>query len=317
MVKPVGGGLERQFGLLPPQCQCARIKLKLKTLRSLDLGLWDMILQETLHQNATVVCAYIYIYVETAPYIYIYISHHTYSFSLMYIFTYALFQGRHLLHFKSVAGLFGVMWLPKCQNKAMGPLELDLEVELFALGVWVAGSFYGKWCEHVWNSYSWRQTATLSSLFGSWEALQPRCFMFPALPKSTSTDAKLWKSGFCITIITNRCSKTELFSQELNAFGIQVVYDFRFSWGSFDIQSFRCGVVWFEWIESMFQLSQSLHVPFSSDPMQDLFEHPEEVQFHGQRHPGPTMPCKVILDSTCQTSAFAGSLCGNLDALFC
>lgn len=39
MVKPVGGGLERQFGLLPPQCQCARIKLKLKTLRSLDLGL--------------------------------------------------------------------------------------------------------------------------------------------------------------------------------------------------------------------------------------------------------------------------------------
>lgn len=235
----------------------------------------------------------------------------------MYIFTYALFQGRHLLHFKSVAGLFGVMWLPKCQNKAMGPLELDLEVELFALGVWVAGSFYGKWCEHVWNSYSWRQTATLSSLFGSWEALQPRCFMFPALPKSTSTDAKLWKSGFCITIITNRCSKTELFSQELNAFGIQVVYDFRFSWGSFDIQSFRCGVVWFEWIESMFQLSQSLHVPFSSDPMQDLFEHPEEVQFHGQRHPGPTMPCKVILDSTCQTSAFAGSLCGNLDALFC
>ena len=70
-------------------------------------------------------------------------------------------------------------------------------------------------------------------------------------------------------------------------------------------------------IESMFQLSQSLYVPFSSDPMQDLFEHPEEVQFHGQRHPGPTMPCKVILDSTCQTSAFAGSLCGNLDALFC
>ena len=54
------------------------------------------------------------------------------------------------------------------------------------------------------------------------------------------------KVGFCITIITNRCSKTELFSQESNAFGIQVVYDFRFSWGSFDIQSFWCGVVWFE-----------------------------------------------------------------------
>ena len=69
MVKPVGGGLEKQFGLLPPQCQCATIKSKLKTLRSLDLGLLDMILQETLHQNATVVCVYIYVY--TAPYIYI------------------------------------------------------------------------------------------------------------------------------------------------------------------------------------------------------------------------------------------------------
>ena len=73
MVKPVGGGLERQFGLLPSQRQCARIKSKLKTLRPLDLGLLDMILQETLHQNATVVCVYIHIYI--CIYIYICTQH--------------------------------------------------------------------------------------------------------------------------------------------------------------------------------------------------------------------------------------------------
>lgn len=48
-----------------------------------------MILQETLHQNATVVCAYIYIYVETAPYIYIY--HIIHIVSALCIFLHMLF----------------------------------------------------------------------------------------------------------------------------------------------------------------------------------------------------------------------------------
>ena len=86
MVKPVGGGLERQFGLLPSQRQCARIKSKLKTLRPLDLGLLDMILQETLHQNATVVCVYIHIYI----YVYIYM-HTAYIVLASCIFLYTLF----------------------------------------------------------------------------------------------------------------------------------------------------------------------------------------------------------------------------------
>lgn len=217
------------------------------------------------------------------------------------------------------------MWLPKSQNKAMGPLELDLEVELFALGVWVAGSFYGKWCEHVWNSYSCRQTATLSSLFGSWEALQPRWFMFPALPKSTSRDAKLWKSGFCTAIITNRCSKTELFSQESNAFGIQVVYHFRFSWGSFDIQSFRCGVVWFEWIQ--FDGTESLRACSNFHSLCMYPSHPTQCKiflntqkrcsFMDNAILGQRCPAKWSLIALARPRPFAGSLCGNLDALFC